>query len=96
MLLSVLHGTVSKMVKNPTEVILIVPEWLHKKRYPKVRVLGTATMETPKGVEFNFEDESDASVEQKVKATVYIPVKTMMLLTQNFSNASLRELARSK
>lgn len=64
--------------------------------YPKVRVLGTATMETPKGVEFNFEDESDASVEQKVKATVYIPVKTMMLLTQNFSNASLRELARSK
>lgn len=52
--------------------------------YPKVRVLGTATMKTPKGAEFNLEDESDASVEQAVKATVYIPVKTMMLLTQNF------------
>lgn len=53
-------------------------------------------MKIPKGAEFNLEDESDASVEQAVKATVYITVKTMMLLTQNFSNASLPELARSK
>ena len=39
-------------------------------------------MKIPKGAEFNLEDESDASVEQAVKATVYITVKTMMLLTQ--------------